>query len=56
MNKNNPTALQAAIASAGHHNSTHFLRHLGFNLSEIHAAVRRGEVRWTSSGMLEVVP
>lgn len=53
--KPGPTAIQAAVASAGHHANKHTLEQLGYRAPSIHAAVRRGEIRWTRGGNLEVV-
>jgi len=47
--------IQAAVAAAGHFANKHTLERLGFREPSINAAVRRGELRWTRDGNLEVV-
>lgn len=49
------TLLQAAVVQAGHLASAHTLKAMGWTLLEIEAAVRRGELRWTRAGVLEVI-
>ncbi len=50
-----PSPIQVAVASAGHLANKYTLEQLGFRVPLINAAVRRGELRWTRDGNLEVV-
>lgn len=47
-------AIRDVVTQLGHHASPYFLEQSGWPRSAVEAAVARGDIRWTSTGNLEV--